>query len=251
MVDVTERVSEGFDVLAVVGDGGVPLNRSVKLIAKVDCTRLLIAVEEVRDGSIQGAGGLIVVGHSKGQDRIVDRGVKPVLDGVVSLRPHEIVGTRRNRRVEEGKEPKLSEHGLEEGAPAPKLSEHGLEEGAPAGEVRPVQLKGERYVRLDVDRAEGVDDGRSDDVCDERAGGGCASESRRGRRCAAGGRGGSSRVWQWKRRPLGLGSVEKKRALYHVENDRRSRLIMSRIYIPRVHTYRLHTKHRLCPTIHS
>jgi hypothetical protein len=193
---MSRRVSEGFDALAVVGDGGVPLNRSVKLITKVDCTRLLIAVEEVRDGGIQGAGGLIIVGHSKGQDRIVDRGVKPALDGVVGLRAHEIVGTRWNRRVEEGKEP--------------KLSEHGLEEGAPAGEVRPVQLKGERYVRLDVDRAEGVDDGRSDDVGDERAGGGCASESRRGRRCAAGGRGGGARVWQRKRRRLGLGSVEKK-----------------------------------------
>jgi hypothetical protein len=66
-------------------------------------------------------------------------------------------------------------------------------------EVRPVQLEGEQYVRLFVDHAEEVDDGPSDGVGDERAGGGRAGESRRGRRCTTGGHGGGARVWQRKR----------------------------------------------------
>jgi hypothetical protein len=51
----------------------------VKLVAKVDRTRLLVVIEEVGDGGIQGVGGLIIIGHGKGQDRIIDRGVKPAL----------------------------------------------------------------------------------------------------------------------------------------------------------------------------
>jgi hypothetical protein len=142
-------------MLEVVSNGGVPLNKNVKLVAKVDHTRLLVVVEEVGDRGVEGAGSLIVIVHGEGEDGVVDRGVKPALDGVVALCPHRIGGTRRNCRVEEGKEP--------------KLPDHGFEESAPAGEVRSVQFEGDRHVHLDIDRAEGIDDGRSDVIGDERA----------------------------------------------------------------------------------
>jgi hypothetical protein len=200
MADITERVAEGVDMLVVVGDGGVPLNKSVKLIAKGDCTHLLVVVEEVRDHDVEGTSGLIIVVHGEGKDGVIDRGLKPDLDGVVGLCPHGIRGMHQNHQVEEGKEP--------------KLPDHGLEESAPAGEVWPVQIEGDQHMCLDVDRAEGVDDGRGNDVGDESAGGECARESHRGARCVGGGHGGgSARVLQRKRWRLGLGSVVKKKAL--------------------------------------
>jgi hypothetical protein len=176
VADVAKRVSGGLDTLAVVGDGGVPLNKSMKLIAKVDHARLRVVVEEVKDHGIEGAGGLIIVVHGEGEDKIVNRGVEVALDGVVGLFPHEIGGTRQNNRVEEGYEP--------------KLPDHGLEEGGPLGEVRPVKFEGDRHVRLDVDRAEGIEDGRSD-IGDEHVGGGRIGEGRRRGRCTIEGHGGS------------------------------------------------------------
>jgi hypothetical protein len=127
VADVAKRVGKGLDMLAIVSDGGVPLNKSVKLIAKVDRTRLPVVVEEVRDHGVEGIGGLTVIVHGEGEDGVIDRGGKLALDGVVGLCPHRIGGTRRNRRVKEGKES--------------KLPDHGLEESAPTGEVRPIQFK--------------------------------------------------------------------------------------------------------------
>jgi hypothetical protein len=59
VADVAKRVDEGFDVVIVIGNRGIPLNRSVKLIAKVDGVCLLVVVEEVGDRSVEGAGSLI------------------------------------------------------------------------------------------------------------------------------------------------------------------------------------------------
>jgi hypothetical protein len=192
------RVGEGLDTLAVVGDGGVPLNKSMKLIAKVDCTRLPVVIGEVRDHGVEGACGLIVVVHGEGEDRVIDRGVEPAFDGVVGLFPHRIGGMHSNSRVEEGEEP--------------KLPDHGLEEGVPAGEVWPVELEGDRHVGLGVDHAEWIDDGWCD-VRDESVRRGRAGEGRRRRICTARGHGGGgARVVQWKRWRLGLGSVERKKA---------------------------------------
>jgi hypothetical protein len=129
-IDVTERVGEGLDTLAVVGDRGVPLSRSVELIAKVDCACLLVVVEEVGDHDVDGTGSLIVIIHGEGVDRVIDRGLGPPFDGVVGLFPHRISGTHRDNRVEEGEDS--------------KLPDHGLEEGATAGEVRPIELNGDR-----------------------------------------------------------------------------------------------------------
>jgi hypothetical protein len=129
-IDVTERVGEGLDTLAVVGDRGVPLSRSVELIAKVDCACLLVVVEEVGDHDVDGTGGLIVIIHGEGVDRVIDRGLGPPFDGVVGLFPHGIGGTRKDSRVEEGEDS--------------KLPDHGLEEGATAGEVWPIELNGDR-----------------------------------------------------------------------------------------------------------
>jgi hypothetical protein len=59
VTDITKGVGKGFDALTVVGYPGIPLNKSVELIAKVDGTCLLVVVEEVGDRSVEGAGSLI------------------------------------------------------------------------------------------------------------------------------------------------------------------------------------------------
>jgi hypothetical protein len=107
MADITERIGEGLDALAIVGDGGVPLNKSVKLVAKVDHMRLLVVVEEIGDGGVEGAGGLIIVGHGKGEDRVVDRCVKPALDGVVGLCHTGSLGHTRTVESRKGRSPNI------------------------------------------------------------------------------------------------------------------------------------------------
>jgi hypothetical protein len=63
VIDVAKRVGEGFDVLTVVSDRGIPLNKSVELIAKVDSVCHLVVIEEVEDHGIEGACSLIGVVH--------------------------------------------------------------------------------------------------------------------------------------------------------------------------------------------
>jgi hypothetical protein len=63
VIDVAKRVGEGFDALTVVSDRGIPLNKSVELIAKVDGVCHLVVIEEVEDRDVEGACSLIGVVH--------------------------------------------------------------------------------------------------------------------------------------------------------------------------------------------
>jgi hypothetical protein len=121
VTDIVKRVSEGHHALTVVGDGGVTLNKSMKLVAEVDRTRLLVVVEEIEDGGVKGTSRLIIGTHGEGEDGVFDRVVEPALDGVVGLRPHQIRGTCRDVWIKVGKKSELPHHGPKEGAPAGEI----------------------------------------------------------------------------------------------------------------------------------
>jgi hypothetical protein len=154
VTDIVKRVSEGHHALTVVGDGGVTLNKSMKLIAEVDRTRLLVVVEEIEDGCVKGTSRLIIGTHGEGEDGVFDIVVESALDGVVGLRPHQIRGTCRDVWIKVGKKS--------------KLPHHGPEEGAPAGEIRAGEFQGDRHVGFDVDGGKRVEDDWSN-VGGERA----------------------------------------------------------------------------------
>jgi hypothetical protein len=163
VTDIAKRVSEGLHALTVVSDGGVTLNKSMKLVAEVDRARLLVVVEELEDGGVKGTCRLIIGTHGEGEDGVLDEVVEPALDGVVGLRPHQIRGECWYIWIKVGKKS--------------KLPYHGLEEGAPMGEIQAGEFQGDRHVGFDVDGGEQVEDGWSN-VGGELAGGESAARCR-------------------------------------------------------------------------
>jgi hypothetical protein len=146
MVDVTEEVGEGLDLLTVVQDGHITLDHGVELIGKEDGMRFLVVVEEVRNRSEELAGRLIISHISQGeiQNERVNKSVQPALD-IVVMSSEQVIGLHWNRGIEVGKEVELAYHCLEEVAPPAK--------------VRACKFKGDGYMCLHVDGVEWVEKG--------------------------------------------------------------------------------------------